>query len=97
MVAGGPYDDLLRAEEFKKKAYADRVVAEMENESKAAIAISVKTNQERELIEIENNKALLAKIASIQSEVLEVAIQQWREEELKKAKENPDIFINNQA
>ena len=97
MVAAGPYDDLLRAEAIKKKAYADRVVVETTNELNAAISISTKTNQEKEVIEIKNNKALLAKIASIQSEVLEVAIKQWREEELKKAKENPTEFINNQS
>ena len=96
MVASGPYDDLLRAEAIKKKAYADQVVAETTNELNAAIAISTKTNEEKEAIEIKNNKALLAKIANIQSEVLEVAIKQWREEELKKAKENPSSFINNQ-
>ena len=97
MVAAGPYDDLLRAEAIKKKAYADQVVAETTNELNAAISISTKTNQEKELIEIKNNKALLAKIADIQSEVLEVAIKQWREEELKKAEENPSAFINNQS
>lgn len=97
MVAAGPYDDLLRAEAIKKKAYADQVVAETTNELNAAIAISTKTNEEKEAIEIKNNKALLAKIADIQSEVLEVAIKQWREEELKKAKENPSAFINNQS
>lgn len=97
MVAAGPYDDLLRAEAIKKKAYADQVVAETTNELNAAIAISTKTNEEKEAIEIKNNKALLSKIADIQSEVLEVAIKQWREEELKKAKENPTAFINNQS
>ena len=97
MVAAGPYDDLLRAEAIKKKAYADQVVAETTNELNAAISISTKTNQEKELIEIKNNKALLAKIADIQSEVLEVAIKHWREEELKKAEENPSTFINNQS
>lgn len=97
MVAAGPYDDLLRAEAIKKKAYADQVVAETTNELNAAIAISTKTNEEKEAIEIKNNKALLSKIAGIQSEVLEVAIKQWREEELKKSKENPTAFINNQS
>lgn len=97
MVAAGPYDDLLRAEAVKKKAYADQVVAETTNELNAAIVISTKTNEEKEAIEIKNNKDLLSKIASIQSEVLEVAIKQWREEELKKAKENPTAFINNQS
>lgn len=96
MVAAGPYDDLLRAEAFKKKAYADQVIAETKNELNTAISISTKTNQEKELIEVMHNKALLAKIADFQSEVLEEAIKQWREEELKKAKENPSMFIENQ-
>lgn len=95
MVASGPYDDLLRVEAIKKKAYADQVAAETTNELNTAISISTKTCQEKEFVEIENNKALLTKIAAIQSEVLEVAIKQWREEELKKAKENPTAFINN--
>ena len=95
MVAYGPYDDLLRAEVIKKKAYADKVVAETTNELKTAISISTKTNEEKEIIELKNNKELLTKIANIQSEVLEVAIQKWREEELEKAKNNPSTFIKN--
>ncbi len=94
MVASGPYDDMLRAEAIKKKAYADQLIAETQNELNAAISISTKVNEEKKFIEIENNKALLGKIANIQSEVLEVAIKQWREEELKKAKENPSNFIS---
>lgn len=97
MVASGPYDDLLRVEAIKIKAYADQVAAETQNELNAAISISTKTNQEKEIIEIQNNKDLLKKIANIQSEVLEVAIEQWREEELKKAKENPESFISNKS
>lgn len=93
MVAAGPYDDLLRAEAIKKKAYADQVVAETENELKAAISISTKASEEKQVIEIKNNKELLSKIASIQSEVLEVAINRWREEELRKAQESPEQFI----
>ena len=46
MVAAGPYDDLLRAEAIKKKAYADQTVAEATNELNTAIAISTKTNAE---------------------------------------------------
>ena len=46
MVAAGPYDDLLRAEVIKKKAYADQAVAEATNELNTAIAISTKTNAE---------------------------------------------------
>lgn len=93
MVAFGPYDDLLRIESKKKKVYADEVIGKLRNELNTALTISTKTNEEKEIIELKNNKELLAKIANIQSEVLEVAIQKWREAELEKAKNNPDTFI----
>lgn len=95
MVAFGPYDDLLRMEHEKKKIYADEVIGKLKNEFNTAMTISTKTNEEKEIIELKNNKELLVKIANIQSEVLEVAIQKWREEELKKAKNNPSTFIKN--
>ena len=94
MVASGPYDDLLRIESEKKKVYADEVIGKLRNELNTALTISTKTNKEKEDIELQNNKELLTKIANIQSEVLEVAIQKWREEELEKANKNPSTFIS---
>ena len=43
--------------------------------------------------EVAANKEILAKIASVQAELLETAIEEWRKEELAKIKANPSQYI----
>ena len=50
-------------------------------------------NEKRLEAETIANKDILEKIARAQSELLEVAIKKWKEEELKKVQENPSAYI----
>ena len=43
--------------------------------------------------EMKANEDLMSKIALAQSEILNVAIDEWRKNELKKVEENPSSYI----
>ena len=95
MMEDGPYDELLRAYDHEAKAYADRKIAESNNDLKTDIQINTMKNENRLEAEKIANEDILQKIAKTQSELLEVAIKEWREVELKKIKENPFSYFNN--
>ena len=58
-----------------------------------SVRISTMKNEKRLEAETIANKDILEKIAKAQSELLEVAIQKWKEEELKKVQEDPSAYI----
>lgn len=93
MIASGPYDDLLRAEMHKTKVLADKRISDVNDEINTAVIISTEINKQRLNAEVEANKELMAKIASAQSELLETAIEEWRQIEFQKIKENPSEYI----
>lgn len=55
--------------------------------------ISTEKNKERLEAEVLANKELMEKIAKTQAELLQTAIDKWREEELAKINENPSAYI----
>lgn len=97
MVASGPYDDLLRAEKFRVKALSDKRIKEVEDYVKNELAISTEKNKARLEAELKANEEILKRLASSQSELIEVAIEEWRKQELKKVKSNPSVYINSTA
>lgn len=94
MIASGPYDDLLRAEMHRTKVLADKRISDVNDEINTAVMISTQINQERIQLELEANKTLMNKIASVQSELIETAIEEWRHEELDRIKENPSEYVS---
>ena len=94
MVASGPYDDLLRAEKIKIRALSDKRIKEVEDYVTNELAISTEKNKARLEAELKANEEILKKLASSQSELIEVAIEEWRKQELEKVKSNPSVYIN---
>lgn len=94
MLAAGPYDNLLGAEMHKIKVLSDKRISDVNDEVNTAVMISTEINQQRLKAEIQANKELMTKIATIQSELLESAIEEWRKRELEKIKENPAAYIS---
>ena len=93
MMEDGPYDDLLRAQDYRAKALADKRISDINDAVNTCVRISTMKNEKRLEAETIANKDILEKIARAQSELLEVAIQKWKEEELKKVQENPSAYI----
>ena len=93
MIASGPYDELLKEEMERKKAQAITNVSRINDDANTQIQIVVEKNKDKLAAEVAANKEILAKIASVQAELLETAIEEWRKEELAKIKTNPSQYI----
>lgn len=93
MIASGPYDELLREEMERKKTRAITDVSKLHDDANTQIKISVAKNEERLKAELAANKEVLSKIAAVQAELLETAIEEWRKAELEKIKSNPSQYI----
>lgn len=89
MVAKGPYDDLLAAENRRLSQNARKAVMDIDT----SLSIYSDKNAERREIEKSLNHEILEKLSNTQSELMNTAIEKWREDELKKIEANPYEYI----
>ncbi|MGM9865484.1 MAG: DUF4407 domain-containing protein [Muribaculaceae bacterium] len=93
MMEDGPYDKLLKAEKHRTKVLADKRISDVNDAVNTCVRISTMKNEKRLEAEIIANQDILEKIARAQSELLETAIEQWKETELEKIRQNPTAYI----
>ncbi len=93
MIASGPYDDMLRAEMYRVRVLADKQISDLNDDINTEVTISTERNRHKLEAEMKANEDLMSKIALAQSEILNVAIDEWRKNELKKVEENPSAYI----
>lgn len=93
MIASGPYDDMLRAEMYRVRVLADKQISDLNDEVNTEVTISTERNKQKLEAELKANQELMNKVALAQAEILNVAIEEWREQELKKVKANPSAYI----
>lgn len=99
MVADGSYEKILEAEKHKIRVLADKRISDLNDNVNTDVKISTEKNKERLEAELLANKEFMEKLARTQAEILQTAIEKWREEELAKINENPSAYIktNNQS
>lgn len=100
MLTSGDYEirqisesELLKAEEIvrlsKKNDWANTEILNVIEENKKKV-----TEKQNELnIELKSNQELLSSIALAQAEIAKIAIEKWKEKEMKKAIENPENIV----
>lgn len=93
MVSFGPYDNYLNAERHKIQVISEKKISDINDEINTSVKISTEHNRNRLAAETLANKELLEKIASAQAEILSEAIALWKEEELRKVRQNPSLYI----
>lgn len=93
MIASGPYDDLLRAEMHKARVLADKRISDLNDEVNTQVQISTAKNKERLETEVTANKELMKKLAKTQAELLQNAIDKWKEDEMAKIAQDPSLYI----
>lgn len=94
MIASGPYDDILRAEKYRIRAMAEKSIKEVDDLIKTSITISTEKSKARLEAELKANEGILKKLSDAQSELIEVAINEWKRQELEKIKNNPSVYID---
>lgn len=93
MVSFGPYDDYLNAERHRIKVLSQKRISNINDDVNTSVQISVEKNKGKLEAELSANKLVMEKLAKAQAEILELAIEDWRKEELEKVKQNPSAYI----
>jgi hypothetical protein len=93
MMIDGAYDGALKAEKHRMRLLADQRISDINDNINTEVQISTEKNKQRLEAEILANKELMEKIAKTQAELLNTAIEKWREEELAKINESPSAYI----
>lgn len=93
MMIDGAYDGALKAEKHRMKVLAEQRISDVNDSINTEVQISTAKNKERLEAEVLANKKILEKLATTQAELLQTAIDKWREEELAKINENPSAYI----
>ena len=94
MMQDGSYDNLLKAERHRVKVLSEKRISDINDEVNTSVMVSTEINKKRLAAEIKANEELMSEIASVQSELLKTAIEEWRKQELEKIKENPGAYIS---
>lgn len=97
MVADGSYDAILEAEKHKYIVMSNKRISDLNDNVNTEVKISTQKNQQRLEAEVLANQELMEKIAKAQAELLQTAIEKWREEELVKINENPSAYIKSNS
>lgn len=93
MMSSGEYDDKLREEMHRARVLADKGISDINDYINTEIQISTEKNKNRLEAEVKANQEVLDRIALAQAELLQSAIDAWREEELAKIQANPSNYI----
>lgn len=93
MMIDGAYDGALNAEKHRMKVLAEQRISEVNDNINTEVQISTEKNKQRLEAEVVANKELMERLAKTQAELLQTAIDKWREEELAKINENPSAYI----
>ncbi len=96
MIASGPYDDMLRAEMYRIRVLADKQISDINDEINTEVTLSTERNRQKLEVEQKANEDLMNRIAMAQSEILSIALEKWKEQELKKVEANPSAYIQSE-
>ena len=99
MVADGSYENLLDAEKHRIEVLSSKRKSDINDQINTEVQITTEKNRQRLEAEVLANKEFIDKITKPHAELLQIALDKWREEELAKINENPSAYIktNNES
>jgi hypothetical protein len=93
MTERGTYDDILDRIKHEAKVKQLLLQSNINQEINTAVKVHADKNSQKLNAELSANKDLLKSIASAQAEIAQVAIEEWKKEQLEKVKNNPSFMI----
>ena len=93
MMIDGAYDAVLKEKKHRYQVLSEKRISDLNDEINTEVQISTQKNKERLEAEVLANKEVLERIAKAQAELLQTAIDKWKEAEFAKINENPSAYI----
>jgi hypothetical protein len=94
MTERGPYDDIMDFNKHQVKVRQMLFTSNLNEEINTEVKINSERSAQKLEAELLSNKELLKTIAMAQAEIASVAIEKWKQEQIKKAKNNPGGIIS---
>lgn len=93
MTERGTYDDILDRIKHEAKVKQLFLQSNINQEINTAVKVNTDKNEQKLNSELIANKELLKSISKAQAEIAQVAINEWKKEQLEKVKANPSTMI----
>jgi len=93
MMETGPYDQEVDRLKYEKRIRNMQSNSNLNESINFDLKIHTKKNEQRLEEELRANEKLLNKIAKAQIEIASIAIEEWKNEQLRKVKNNPSSMI----
>lgn len=93
ITSRGTYDELLEAEEYRQKSICRLQIEKLRQDYEVEVKTYNEEKKNHYEVTVESNKKIMEQIASVQAELLETAIEEWRVVELDKIKRDPSQYI----
>lgn len=93
MTERGTYDDILDRIKHEAKVKQLLLQSNINEEINTAVKVHADKNSQKLNAELAANKDLLESIANAQAEIAQVAINEWKKEQLEKVKNTPSSMI----
>ncbi len=93
MTERGPYDDIIDRVKHEVKVNQMLLQSNLNQEINTAVKIHSDKTEQKLSAELLANKELLNSIATAQSEIAKIAIEQWKKEQMEKVKNDVSTMI----
>lgn len=93
MTEAGPYDDRVEEIRYKSEVDKKKFISDVNQKINTDLKITQAINDQKLNAELQANQDLLNIIATSQAEIIGVAIEKWKDREMKRAKEAPEEFV----
>lgn len=94
MTERGPYDDIIDRIKHEKRVEQLLLQSNLNARTNTLVKLTAQKNDEYLRKELQENEMLMKTLAKAQAEIAAAAIEEWKEEQIRKAKNNPGTIIN---
>jgi hypothetical protein len=94
MTERGPYDDIIDRIKHEKKVEQLLLQSNLNARTNTLVKLTAQKNEEYLRKELQENEMLMKTLAKAQAEIAAAAIEEWKEQQIQKAKNNPGTIIN---
>ena len=93
MMEDGPYDAILNKEKQRIKVQCQHAMSDINDDINTSIRISTQNNELRAKTEADINRQAQEEIAKAQAEIIQAAINVWKQKQIEKAMADPEAFL----
>ena len=93
MAERGPYNDIVDRIKHETNVEQVLIISNIIDEVNTEVILNQEKNRQKKELELEKDKEFLETVRRTQAEVAQVAVEEWKAQEIKKIKKVPSTYI----